>query len=160
MAELTNLEKRQLERLLGMGSGYVLDFSNRTFAEFVMDSTGRDPYDARYDYGSGSKANRLRGFWEAEPNRVVGKLVSDMLEYARTLPGEHEDALFEQCGRAVARLMQDSPVQELNSLVALGNERDFEIVAKAVKDAIERDEPETGLDRLHTFCHQVRALSL
>jgi len=28
---------------------------------------------------------------------------------------------------------------------------DFEVVARAVRDAIEKNEPETGLDRLHTF---------
>lgn len=151
MADLTNTEKRQFERLLGMSSGYVLDFSNRTFAEFVMDSTGRDPYDAKYDHGS-SKANRLRGFWAEEPNRIVGKLMTDMLEYAATrVGGDRDPALRAQCERTVARLLQDNPVQELDALVAVGNERDFEIVAKAVRDAIDCDELEAGLDRLHTF---------
>jgi hypothetical protein len=70
MSDLTNLEKRQFERLLEMGGGYVLDFSNRTFAEFVTDSVGRDIYDARYAHGSGSKANLLRGFWKQETNRT------------------------------------------------------------------------------------------
>lgn len=151
MADLTNMEKRQFERLLGMGGGYVLDFSNRTFAEFVVDATGRDRYDAKYDNGS-SKANRLRGFWAAESNRVVGKLMADMLEYSRTTVGGNDDpALREQCERTVARLLQDNPVQEFDALVAIGNERDFEVVAKAVRDAIDRNELEAGLDRLHTF---------
>lgn len=56
MADLTNIEKRQFERVLKMGGGHVLDFSNRTFAEFVADSVERDIYDARYAYASGSKA--------------------------------------------------------------------------------------------------------
>jgi Abortive infection C-terminus len=151
VADLTNLEKRQLERLLGMGSGYVLDFSNRTFSKFVIDSTGRDPYDAKYGHGS-SKANRLRGFWAAETNRVVGKLLADMLAYARTLPVRPEDEqLLAQCEQTVARLQRDSPVQEVDALVAVGNQRDFEVVAKAVRNAIDRDELEAGLDRLHTF---------
>jgi hypothetical protein len=30
MSTLTNFEKRKFEKLLGMGSGHVLDFSNRT----------------------------------------------------------------------------------------------------------------------------------
>lgn len=150
MADLSNTEKRQFERLLGMGSGYVLDFSNRTFGEFVMDATGRDPYDAKYNHGS-SKANRLRAFWAAEPNRVVGKLMADILAYARNLPGDKDAGLFEECTRTVARLQQDNPVQELDALVAFVNERDFEVVAKAVRGAIDRDELEVGLDRLHTF---------
>ncbi len=151
MADLTNLEKRQFERLLRMDTGYVLDFSNRTFSEFVVDSTGRDPYDAKYDHGS-SKANRLRGFWAAETNRVVGKLMADLLAHARNQPRRPEDdPLIEQCERAVRRLQQDKAVEEDDALVPLGNERDFEVIAKAVRDAIERDELEAGLDRLHTF---------
>jgi len=76
MSTLTNIEKRKLERILGMSSGYVLDFSNRTFSEFVTDSTGREIYDSRYDSFGGSKANRLRGFWAAEGNHNVGKLLA------------------------------------------------------------------------------------
>ncbi|PYT91428.1 MAG: hypothetical protein DMG36_18475 [Acidobacteria bacterium] len=62
MSDLTSAEKRKFEQLLGMRSGYVLDFSNRTFTEFVLDSTGRDIFDSRYEYASASKANRLRAF--------------------------------------------------------------------------------------------------
>ena len=152
MADLTNTEKRQFEQLLGMKSGYVLEFSNRTFKEFVLDATGRDPYDAKYNDHGDSKANRLRGFWAAEPNRVVGKLMGDMIEYSRTTArGEEDPALRAQCERTVARLVQGNPVQELDALVEIGNEGDFEVVAKAVLDAIDRDELEAGLDRLHTF---------
>ena len=60
MADLSFIEKTKLEKLFQMGGGYVLDFSNRTLAEFVAESTGRDIYDAKYDHASGSKANRLR----------------------------------------------------------------------------------------------------
>jgi hypothetical protein len=59
VSDLTNMEKGRFEKLLDLGSGYVLNFSNRTFEEFVTDGTGRDIYHSRYDYGSGSKANRL-----------------------------------------------------------------------------------------------------
>ena len=33
MADLSSIERRKLERLLRMGGGYVLDFSDRTFGE-------------------------------------------------------------------------------------------------------------------------------
>lgn len=59
MSDLTFMEKSKFETLLGMETGYVLNFSNRSFAEFVRDSTGRNIYDERYNYASGSKANRL-----------------------------------------------------------------------------------------------------
>jgi hypothetical protein len=151
MSDLTNLEKRKFEQLLAMGDGYVLNFSNRTFSQFVIDSTGRNPYDARYDHGS-SKANRLRGFWRQEGNGVVAKLMGDMLDHgveSELFTGK--DALLEACRRIVARLLQASPVAEADALAAISDDRDFDTVAKAVKEAIEKNEPESGLDRLHTF---------
>jgi hypothetical protein len=51
---MTHGEKRNFEELLQMGGGYVLDFSNRTFQEFVFDSTGLD-IDAEAVGGSGSR---------------------------------------------------------------------------------------------------------
>ena len=107
MSNLTFVEKRKFERLLGMESGYVLDFTNRTFAEFVHDSTGLNIYDPRYDYGSGSKANRLRAFWQKEANAVVGKLMNDMLDYAGDRGAQQE-----VCRLIVARLLRDGPAPQ------------------------------------------------
>jgi hypothetical protein len=44
MANLSYTEKRILEAFIdiGQGKGYVLNFSDRTFAEFVRDATGID----------------------------------------------------------------------------------------------------------------------
>src|SRR5437764_404955 len=74
VSSLSNVDKRKFEQLLGMGTGYVLDFSNRTFDEFALDSIGREIGDS-----SSSKANRLRGFWFKESDALVGKLMNDML---------------------------------------------------------------------------------
>jgi type IV secretory pathway VirB4 component len=153
MADLTNIEKRKFEQLLDMSSGYVLDFSNRTFAEFITDSVNRDICDARYDNASGSKANRLRAFWTEEGNQVVGRLMGEMIDYAvdRGLTKNDNPALLEACRKIVTRLQQEGPVSELETLTRLSIEEDFEVVVKAVRDAINRNEPETALDRLHTF---------
>lgn len=152
MSDLTSSEKRKLERLFGMASGYVLDFSNRTFAEFVEESVRRDIYDARYDFGSGSKANRLRGLWSVEGNNLVGKLTGDLIEYGKDINAfKNDGTLPEDCIKIVARLKQANPVADLDALSALVDERDFEVVASHVRDVIEKNQPEAGLDRLHTF---------
>jgi hypothetical protein len=144
-----------------MSGGYVLDFSNRTFAEFVSDSTGREIYDPKYERGSGSKANRLRVFWAEEPNHVVGKLLTDLLDYCRPASGSPDgNSLFKECERIAARLIQDAPVEALDAITPEGTERGFEVLAKAVRDSIEKNEPEAGLDRLHTFVTKlIRTLS-
>ena len=130
MADLGIKEKRRFERVLDMGKGYVLDFSDRTFREFVADSTGRDIYDERYNYASGSKANRLRGFWTEETNRTVAKLLSDLLDHGlKILSIKPDDAELEDCRRSVRRLSQDSAVSEIDALSAISDEKDFEAIA-------------------------------
>ena len=81
MANLTTNEKQILEKLLQMGGGYVLNFSDRTMGEFFRDDVGIDIYSKKYNYASGSKANRLRGFWLEADNETVGKAIVKLLEY-------------------------------------------------------------------------------
>ncbi len=47
-----------------MGGGGVLNFTNRTFEEFFREVVGVQIYDSLYDRASGSKANRMRAFWD------------------------------------------------------------------------------------------------
>lgn len=152
MSDLTSLEKRNLERLLGMGSGYVLDFSNRTFDEFVSDSTGKNIYAGEYETGGGSKANRLRAFWSIESNYIVGKLLGDLLAYAseRQISAD-EQPIVEGCRRIVQRLSVNHSVPEIDAITPNSAEKVFAVLAKAVRESIEKNEPESGLDRLHTF---------
>lgn len=79
MSDLTSLEKLKLEIFLKMGNGYVLDFNHRTFGEFILENTHIDIHTEKYNYGSGSKANRLRAFFDLELNYIVGKLISELL---------------------------------------------------------------------------------
>jgi len=83
MSSLTAIEKRALEKLLGMNSGYVLDFSNRTFQKFVLEVTDLD-IDREEIGGTGSKAARLRFFWKTQPDHIVGKLLGALVEYVET----------------------------------------------------------------------------
>lgn len=110
MADLTPLEKKKLEQLFGMESGYVLNFSNRSFEEFVRDSVGLNIFDAKYDFGSGSKANRLRAFWRKESNTIVGKLLGDLLEWAEPKGAQHE-----VCTLIVSRLIGSTAKSSQNA---------------------------------------------
>jgi len=64
-----------------MEGGYVLNFSDRTIGEFFRDDIGVDIFDQKYNYASGSKANRLRGFWQAADDTLVGKSINKLIEY-------------------------------------------------------------------------------
>lgn len=77
MATIDTLLKQKLEHLLGMRGGYVLDFSNASFADFVRSSIGIDPYVLH----EGSKAQVLRSLWFSLSDSEFARLTLDMLEY-------------------------------------------------------------------------------
>lgn len=152
MSDLSSLERRKLEKLFCMDGGYVLNFSDRTFGNFFEENT-RINIDADiYRERGTSKANRLRSFWTIEGNHIVGKIIEAMIEH-----GEFEGCLYkdtslvDDCRKIAKRLMLDTPVAELDALTATVDERDFEVVAQHVREAIEKNQPEAALDRLHTF---------
>jgi hypothetical protein len=84
VAKLTTTEKQILEELFQMGGGYVLNFSDRTFGEFFNDDLSTNIFDQKYNYASGSKANRLRGFWQVADDTRVAKSIDHMLIYIDT----------------------------------------------------------------------------
>ena len=152
MSDLTAIERRKLERTLGMGSGYVLNFSNKTFADFFYEGLGIDIYEEKYDYASGSKANRMRAFWERESNYLVGKALGLLFEEWSEYKGyDSPEIPPEECLRIVRRLQESAPVPEIGAIVPNVEEEGFETLARTVREAIDKNEPETGLDRLHTF---------
>lgn len=81
MAKIKTIDKQILEKLFQMGDGYVLDFSDRTMREFFNDDLSINICDEKYNYASGSKANRLRGFWKVATNETVGKSILKLIEY-------------------------------------------------------------------------------
>ena len=78
-------ERRDIETALGMDSGYVLDFSNRTFAEFIAESIGIDIYAGPFSGLGGSKAKHLRCFFEKASDYQVGRLLADLVTHARKI---------------------------------------------------------------------------
>jgi hypothetical protein len=71
-----------------MDAGYVLDFSNRIFEEFSREVVGVPIYDTRYALGSGSKANRMRAFWQVATDDQLRMCFQGILDgwdiYSRT----------------------------------------------------------------------------
>jgi hypothetical protein len=158
MSSLNNIEKIKIETLFGMSSGWVLDFSDRSFQEFVVGSVGLDILDSKYEYASNSKANRLRAFLRVEPNFTVGKLLCDLLEYWKTKRqlvdesvSEKEQSLYEECRQISERLMKDNPVQQLDAIQPFPDDKNIALLAQAIRDLLEKDQPEAALDRMHTY---------
>jgi len=150
MSDLKGIEKVKLEKLFGMGSGYVLNFSDRTFQGFILDTVGINVFSE--EYGQCSKANRLRIFWSRENNYNTAKLTKALIDCwkeNREDPSAEETRIYEACLKIADRLLRENPVENIDVIQADG--KDFNLLAESIREAIEKNKPEAALDRLHTF---------
>ena len=81
MATLTPNDNYIIEEYLEMNQGYVLNFSNSTFRNFVQSITNIDIDHGIYCELGTSKANRLREFLRIENNQIVSQLLENLGEY-------------------------------------------------------------------------------
>lgn len=91
--KLRPMDMRLIESLFESAPGYVLDFSNATFAEFFRDELGVDIYDPRYAADGHSKGKRLRYYLRnSQPDEVIRALKAlwEYRESNRRLAGTEE----------------------------------------------------------------------
>lgn len=157
MANLSFSDKKRLETFLDMGGGYVLNFSNNSLQRFVHDAIGVDIYNPKYDYGSSaSKANRIRGIWEKESDYQVGLLTEAFVIYWTEFIGgdtisDDQFKILKACEALAHKLKSESLGAQIQVIQATSDDINFHKLAKQVREAIEKNEPETALDRLHTY---------
>ena len=153
MASLSFREKSKLEALLGMESGYVLQFSNSSFARFIGDICNIDIYNGKGYEEYASKANKLRQIWTNENDLVVGNLLNALLDeyvdYKQRIDEYHPSDEHDvgEMRIVVSRLLGnaiklDIPVQREETLKTLQED---------INNALSRNQPTLVLDRLHTF---------
>lgn len=81
MSNLRSIELELMDHLTGMSSGYVLNFTNKTFQEFFMDEVGVNIYDDAYADGGESKGKRLRSFFRKGQPTAVCRAIEALWEY-------------------------------------------------------------------------------
>lgn len=104
MARLSNIERQIFEKLFNMSSGYVLNFSDNDFRGFIKNSVDIDIFDDKYvecGYSSGSKANRLRCFWDREPDELVYKLLKELLLHCEYICDVEDPELLKKAKQMV-----------------------------------------------------------
>ena len=70
-----------IDKVFGMESGVVLNFSNGTFANFFHEEFGVDIYDDRWAARGNSKANRLRCYLQRADRRTALQTLEAFWEY-------------------------------------------------------------------------------
>ena len=105
MSTLTYREKSKLENLFSMRSGYVLDFTDRTFEEFFMEVADVEIHSDRYRIEGTSKAYKMRAFWKIEPDFLVGKVLLELIGICKGAPNPGYEELIRECAGIANRLL-------------------------------------------------------
>lgn len=113
---ISSLEMRWVESVLEMESGYVLDFTDRKFAEFFED-LDVDINAPEYCADGSSKAKRLRRFLRATDPVVAGRALQALLDHRLASSGSPSQEDEQGYRNLVTRLLcsdagsQDSAIR-------------------------------------------------
>ncbi len=79
--KIRTVDMAVLDKVFAMGAGYVLDFSNRTYAEFFREELHVNIDDPRWTVQGGSKAKRLRYYLRQVDPKAALKALTALWEY-------------------------------------------------------------------------------
>jgi hypothetical protein len=82
---IRTIDMRLIDDLFDMNSGYVLDFSDRTFAAFFAEELGLNIDDPRYSAEGTSKAKRLRCFLKTVDQATRIRLLTALWDYRQAV---------------------------------------------------------------------------
>jgi hypothetical protein len=164
MSSLTMREKRVLEDFLGMGSGYVLDFSDRSFGEFVYEAVDVEIHADKYTIHGSSKAKKLRAFWDIESDYLVGRLLNSLIDYAEETAHEtteRDKKRADLCRAIASRLLAGGPsLDDLKQKAQALNANHLAEQIRRMKDSVETDPSlaiGTAKELIETCCKTILA---
>lgn len=163
MVKLKRSEMRIIDNAFDMGGGYVLDFSDRTFAEFFEDEFGIEIYTTKYGFNGTSKAKHLRAFVEIEDPHKVSQVLRKLWEYKESFPQpQHDPAPWETPREIIdvktplfnllTRIEGASERPSTDALEKFKKDETLEELIAAIERDIQVNKPAAALDRLHTYC--------
>lgn len=155
---LPTRQRDVFDRIFQSGDGYVLDFSDRTMAEWFEETCGLKIFQPRFQVEGASKGKTLRGFVEVAEPRLVARVLRALWRYRCTLPGVVEKdpqdearltAWFEQF---TAELDAASPMPIDDAIRAFTDDTTLSKLRASIADDLIAEKPDVALDRVHTYC--------
>lgn len=159
MVQIKRSEMRQLDNAFGMGSGYVLNFSDRTMSEWFEDELGIDIEAECYRARGSSKANRLRCFIETEAAPLVTRMMRQLWRYREDsgwqpygVPPDEIEKTRRELFDLINRLDGMAAAAPTDPVVAFAPDETLEELVQAIRRDADAGRPRAALDHLHTYC--------
>lgn len=163
-------DMRFLAQALSFETGYVLDFSDRTFGDFFRDEVGADIDEERYSAGGGSKGKRLRYFLQKESPARVARALRALWSYRCDLPDHRlptadDEAIKRRYFEVVERVERSIDQPRTDAIERFAPDETLDELVASIQRDIDAGKPQAALDRLHTYCmkkfaHLLRANGL
>ena len=138
------------------GFGYVLDYSDRTFAEFFEDEFRVEIYNGQYEDRGGSKRHHLVAFCLKEPAsiviRVLGALLDERNRLKDVYPPGTDDNLEDRFASLIATIEAGADQPRTDALYHYEQDRTLDELIADLERTIGQNKPEAALDHLHTYC--------
>lgn len=141
------------------GRGYVLDFSDRTIAEYFEDEFRID-FDDPEISGVGSKRVRLITFLERTDSITASKVLRNLWDRREGLVLRLGTHLDQEAERAVQRdylgivqkLEANGDTLPADALEKYERDRTLEELIADIERSLRANKPEAAMDHLHTYC--------
>lgn len=132
------------------GKGYVWDFTNDTFKQFVESYTGLNIYDEKYlrDNGS-SKMKRLKTFLSIEEDAYVIMLLNGICDYGKKRNYLYKSNM-DELQKYIRKLKQTEKNIEFDKNL-YKEAKKIDILVNDINDKVSKKQYELAIDRLHTF---------
>jgi len=142
------------------GFGYVLDFSDRTIAEFFEDEFEIDFSDQKYYVKGTSKRLRLLAFIEIEDSYTVAKVLRALWDRRKDLtlrPGTEleeaeEEKITQKFLELIAKVEGNSETPNADALDRFSRDRTLDELIGDIERDLQANKPEAAMDHLHTYC--------
>lgn len=161
MVELKRSEITTIEETVAFprGFGYVLDFSDRTIAEYFEDEFRID-IDDETVAGGGSKRTRLTTFLQRTDAFTAAKVLRALwdrreglvMRHGAQLDANEEAARQRAYLKIIERIETGADAPSPDALDRYERDRTLEELIADIERALQANKPETALDHLHTYC--------
>ena len=157
MSKIKSIDMLFLDKVLEMETGYVLNFSDRTFANFFAEELNIDIDDPLYTQNGGSKGKRLRRFLQISQPGISARALRKLWDYREAVRAQYEreealkdprDKLFQ----IIHRLEGDSGLSSTDAIERFEYDDTLDELVASIERDIQAQKPHVALDRLHTYC--------
>ena len=150
MPRLKHTELAALDEVLntGYGSGYVLDFSDRTFSLFFDEEFGVDIDQEKYRANGTSKGKRLRTFLTTEDGVTASHVLRTLWDHRAAILArsgrEDQPAISDQYFQIVHRLQGDPSLPSIDAIDRFAQDETLDELVAAIQRDIGVNKPQAA----------------